>query len=164
MDLITPKLGLIFWTALTFFLLLFVLKKFAWKPILKSIVDREDSIKGSLDKAEKARLEMENLQADNERILKEARAERETMLKEARDLKNKIISDAKEEAQAQASKMIEQAQVAIDSEKKAAMAELKSHVAGLAVDIAEKVVRDELSNKDKQIQLVESMLGDATLN
>lgn len=164
MDLITPEWGLIFWTGISFLVLLFILRKFAWKPILNSVNDRESSIKNALAEAEKARLEMQNLQADNERILKEARAEREAMLKEAREIKNKIVSDAKEEAQEQASKMIEQAQVAIESEKKAAMAELKSHVAGLAVDIAEKVVREELSNKNKQLELVESMLNDATLN
>ncbi len=164
MDLVTPELGLIFWSALSFIVLMFILGKFAWKPILNSVNERESSIKNALAEAEKARLEMENLQADNERILKEARAERETMLKEARDLKNKIVADAKEEAQAQAGKMIEQAQTAIESEKKAAMAELKSHVAGLAVEIAEKVVREELSNKDKQLELVESMLDDAKLN
>ncbi|MBT8265566.1 MAG: F0F1 ATP synthase subunit B [Bacteroidia bacterium] len=162
--MLTPEIGLIFWTTIAFGVLFFVLSKYAWKPILKSVNDRESSIKDALDQAEKARLEMENLQADNERILKEARAEREAMLKEARELKAKMIADAKDEAQTQASKMIEQAQTAIEGEKKAAMAELKSHVAGLAVDIAEKVVRDELSNKDKQIQLVESMLGDAALN
>ena len=102
--------------------------------------------------------------ADKARKAEEARAEREAMLKDARDVKNKMIADAKGEAQAQASKMIEQAQLAIESEKKAAMAELKSHVAGLSLDIAEKVVRDELSNKDKQLKLVEDMLGEATLN
>jgi len=164
MELVTPEIGLIFWSALSFLVLLFILRKFAWKPILNSVNERESSIKNALAEAEKARLEMENLQADNERILKEARAECETMLKEARELKNKIVADAKEEAQAQAGKMIEQAQTAIESEKKAAMAELKSHVAGLAVEIAEKVVRDELSNKDKQLKLVESMLDNAKLN
>ena len=107
---------------------------------------------------------MANLQADNERILKEARLERENMLKEARELKTKMIADARDEAQAQASKMIAQAQIAIDSEKKAAMAELRSHVVGLSIDIAEKVVEDELSNKDKQLQLVENLLGKTTLN
>ncbi|MBT8287278.1 MAG: F0F1 ATP synthase subunit B [Flavobacteriaceae bacterium] len=162
--MLTPEIGLIFWTTLAFGVLFFVLSKYAWKPILNSVNERENSIKNALDEADKARQEMENLQADNERILKEARAERESMLKEARELKSKMISDAKEEAQKEASKMISQAQAAIESEKKAAMAELKSHVAGLAVDIAEKVVRDELTNKDKQMQLVESMLGDAKLN
>ena len=164
MDLVTPGFGLVFWTVITFLLLLFIMRKFAWKPILGAVSDREEGIKNALASAENARKEMENLQADNERILQEARAEREAMLKEARELKNKIVADAKEEAQAQAGKMIEQAQVAIESEKKAAMAELKNHVAGLSLDIAEKVVRDELSNKDKQLKLVEDMLGEATLN
>jgi len=164
MDLITPELGLIFWTALTFLILLFVLKKFAWKPILGAIGSREDGIKEALESAEKARLEMENLNADNERILKEARAERELLLKEAREIKTKMITDAKDEAQVQANKMIEQAQIAIESEKKSAMAELKNHVAGLSVEIAEKVIKEELSSKDKQLKLVESMLDEAKLN
>jgi F-type H+-transporting ATPase subunit b len=164
MDLVTPDFGLFFWTLISFAILFFVLKKFAWKPIVGTVNDREQSIREALASAEKAKLEMENLHADNERILKEARVERETMLKEAREIKSKMITDAKDEAQTQANKMIEQAQAAIESEKKAAMAELKNHVAGLAVDIAEKVVREELSNKDKQLKLVESMLDDAKLN
>lgn len=164
MDLVTPDVGLLFWTFLSFAILFFVLKKFAWKPIVGTVNDREQSIREALASAEKAKLEMENLHADNERILKEARVERETMLKEAREIKSKMITDAKDEAQTQANKMIEQAQAAIESEKKAAMAELKNHVAGLAVDIAEKVVREELSNKDKQLKLVESMLEEAKLN
>jgi len=164
MDLITPEFGLVFWTLITFLILLFILRKFAWKPILGAVSDREEGIKDALASAEKARREMENLTADNERILQEARAEREAMLKDARDMKNKMITDAKEEAQEQANKMIEQAQAAIESEKKAAMAELKSHVAGLSIDIAEKVVRKELSNKGSQEKLVEEMLGEATLN
>ena len=164
MELVKPELGLVVWTLITFLILLFILRKFAWKPILGAVSDREEGIKDALASAEKARREMENLTADNERILQEARAEREAMLKDARDMKNKMIADAKEEAQAQANKMIEQAQAAIESEKKAAMAELKSHVAGLSIDIAEKVVRKELSNKGSQEKLVEEMLGEATLN
>ena len=163
MDLITPEIGLIVWTALTFAILLFVLKKFAWKPILGAVSEREEGIKTALASAEEAKREMENLHADNERILKEARLEREAMLKEARELKEKMITDAKEEAQVQAGKIIEQAQAAIESEKKSAMAELKNHVAGLSVEIAEKVVRAELSNKNKQLELVEEMLAEATL-
>ncbi|ARV09658.1 ATP synthase F0 subunit B [Winogradskyella sp. PC-19] len=145
-------------------ILIALMVKFAWKPIMNSLNEREEGIQGALDAAENAKKEMENLQADNQKLLQEARLERETMLKEARELKAKMIADAEEEAQSQASKMIEQAQVAIDSEKKAAMAELKSHVAGLSIDIAEKVVRKELSNKDNQVKLVEEMLGEATLN
>ncbi|MBA6151902.1 F0F1 ATP synthase subunit B [Gelidibacter maritimus] len=164
MDLITPGLGLVFWSIITFFILLVILRKFAWKPILGAVDERENGIKNALEAADKARMEMENLKADNERILNEARAEREGMLKEAREIKTKMVSDAKEEAQEQATKMITQAQEAIENEKRSAMAELKNHVASLSIDIAEKVVREELSNKDKQLELVESMLGDAKLN
>ncbi|MGB3605672.1 MAG: F0F1 ATP synthase subunit B [Psychroserpens sp.] len=145
-------------------LLIFIMVKFAWKPILNSLNEREEGIQGALDAAEKAKREMANLQADNQKLLQEARLEREAMLKEARELKAKMITDAEEQAQSQANKMIAQAQEAISSEKKAAMAELKSHVASLSLDIAEKVVRNELSNKDKQLKLVEDMLGEATLN
>ncbi|MEP3818322.1 MULTISPECIES: F0F1 ATP synthase subunit B [Flavobacteriaceae] len=145
-------------------LLIFLMVKFAWKPILSSLNEREEGIQGALDAAEKARREMANLQADNERLLQEARLERETMIKEARELKEKMIAEAEADAQAQANTIITQAQAAIEGEKKAAMAELKSHVAGLSLEIAEKVVRNELSNKDKQLELVESMLGEATLN
>ena len=164
MQLVTPGIGLIFWQLVTFLIVLFLLAKFAWKPIMKALHEREDSIESALSAAEKAKLEMQALKADNEKLLKEARAERESMLKEARELKNKMIEDAKTEAQAQANNMIAQAQAAIESEKKSAMAELKNHVAGLSLDIAEKVVRQELSNKDKQLELVESMLNDAKLN
>ncbi|WP_027126212.1 F0F1 ATP synthase subunit B [Gelidibacter mesophilus] len=164
MDLITPGFGLVFWSLITFFFLLVILKKFAWKPILGAIDERENGIKNALEAADKARMEMENLKADNERILNEARAEREAMMKEAREIKNKMVSDAKEEAQEQANKMIAQAQEAIANEKRSAMAELKNHVASLSIEIAEKVVREELSNKGKQLELVESMLSDAKLN
>lgn len=164
MDLITPGFGLVFWTALTFIFLLLILKKFAWKPILGAVSDRENSIKDALDSAEKAKREMENLQADNEKLLKEARAEREAMLKEARDIKNKMIEEAKDEAKKEANQLILQAQASIQTEKRAAISELKSQVANLSIDIAEKVVREELSNKNRQLELVESMLGEATLN
>ncbi|OMP32181.1 MULTISPECIES: F0F1 ATP synthase subunit B [Mangrovimonas] len=158
------SVGLFFWQLLLFVGLVFLLKKFAWKPILDAVEKRETGIKDALFAADNARKEMENLKADNERILNEARAEREAMLKDARDMKTKMINDAKDEAQAQATKIIEQAQAAIESEKKAAMEELKNQVAGLSIEIAEKVVRKELSSNDNQLQLVESMLGEATLN
>ena len=164
MSLIEPGFGLVFWTVITFLILLFLLRKFAWKPILGAVSEREEGIKDALASAENARKEMENLQADNERILQEARAEREAMLKDAREIREQTIAKAEAEAQEKASKIIEKAQAAIESEKKAAMAELKSHVAGLSIDIAEKVVRGELSNKDKQLKLVEDMLGETTLN
>ena len=156
--------GLFVVQTILFLLLIFLMVKFAWKPILNSLNDREEGIKSALDAAENAKKEMENLNADNERLLKEARIEREALLKEAREMKDKIISDATNEAQEKAGKMIEQAQAAIETEKKSAMAELKSHVAGLSIEIAEKVVREELSNKDKQLKLVEDMLGETTLN
>lgn len=158
------SIGLFFWQTVLFLALFFLLRKFAWKPILNAVNEREEGIKNALDSAEQAKLEMQNLQADNEKLLKEARAEREVMLKEARDIKNKMIEDAKGDAQAEASKLIAQAQASIQSEKKAAIADLKSQVANLSINIAEKVVQDELSNKGKQEKLVESLLGDATLN
>jgi len=158
------SIGLFFWQTVLFLALLFLLRKFAWKPILNAVNDREEGIKNALDSAEKAKLEMQNLQADNQKLLKEARAEREEMLKEAREIKNKMIDDAKEEAREEAGKLVAQAQASIQTEKKAAIAELKSQVANLSIEIAEKVVREELSNKDKQVKLVESMLGEATLN
>ncbi|MBR9847361.1 MAG: F0F1 ATP synthase subunit B [Algicola sp.] len=158
------SIGLFFWQTLLFVLLLLLLKKYAWKPMLNAVNDREEGIKNALDSAEKAKREMENLQADNQKLLKEARAEREAMLKEARDIKNKMIEDAKDQAKEEAGKLVAQAQASIETEKKAAIAELKSQVANLSIEIAEKVVREELSNKDKQIKLVESMLGEATLN
>ena len=164
MDLVTPDVGLIFWTFISFVILFFVLKKFAWKPIVGIVNDREQSIKDALASAENAKKEMENLTADNERILKEARAEREIMIKEARDLKTKMISDAKEEAKVAADKMISQAQEAIKNEKKSAIADLKNQVASLSIEIAEKVVENELSDKEKQLKLVEDMLSDTTLN
>ncbi|WP_347923187.1 F0F1 ATP synthase subunit B [Pontimicrobium sp. SW4] len=158
------SIGLFFWQTVLFLALLFLLRKFAWKPILNAVNDREEGIKNALDSAEKAKLEMQNLQADNQKLLKEARAEREEMLKEAREIKNKMIDDAKNEAREEAGKLIAQAQASIQTEKKAAIAELKSQVANLSIEIAEKVVREELSNKDKQVKLVESMLSEATLN
>jgi F-type H+-transporting ATPase subunit b len=164
MDLVTPDIGLIFWTTLSFLILLFILGKFAWKPILNSVNDRETSILKALKEAENAREEMKNLTADNERILKDARIEREAMIKEARDIKVKMISDAKEEAKTTADAIISQAQEAIENEKKSAMVDLKSQMASLSIEIAEKVVKEELSNKDKQLKLVEEMLNDSTLN
>jgi F-type H+-transporting ATPase subunit b len=141
------EFGLFVWQVLIFIGLIFLLKKFAWKPILDAVNDREEGIKNALLSADNARKEMQNLQLDNQRILKE-----------------KIVSDAKNEAQAEGLKMIEQAKAAIESEKNAAMAELKLHVSSLSLDIAEKLLKDELSNKEAQVKLVEKMLGDAKLN
>ena len=156
--------GLFIWQIVIFVGLIFLLKKFAWKPILDAVNDREEGIKNALLSAENARKEMQNLQADNQRILQEARLERDTMLKEAREIKEKMIADSKTEAQAQGLKMIEHAKAAIEGEKNAAMAELKAQVSNLSISIAEKLLKDELSNKETQTKLVEKMLGDVKLN
>jgi F-type H+-transporting ATPase subunit b len=156
--------GLFIWQTIIFVGLVLLLKKFAWKPILDAVNEREEGIKNALLSADNARKEMQNLQADNQRILQEARMERDSLLKEAREMKDKMVADAKNEAQAQGLKMIEQAKAAIESEKNAAMAELKLHVSTLSLEIAEKLLKDELSNKEAQVKLVEKMLGDAKLN
>lgn len=156
--------GLFIWQLVIFVGLIFLLKKFAWKPILDAVNEREQGIKNALESAENARNEMQNLQADNQRILQEARAERDAMLKDAREMKEKMVADAKSEAQEQGQKMIDQAKAAIESEKNAAMADLKAQVATLSLSIAEKVLKDELSNKESQTKLVEKMLGDVKLN
>jgi len=158
------SVGLFFWQTLLFVALILLLKKFAWKPILDAVNEREQGIKDALDSAEQAKQEMANLQADNEKLLKEARAERDAMLKEARGIKNKMINDAKEEAKGEADKMVAQAQAAIESEKKAAIADLKNQVASLSLEIAEKVVRENLSSDDKQQKLVKNLLDDSSLN
>lgn len=164
MELITPAIGLIFWTTVTFLILFFLLKKMAWKPILGAVNEREESIKNALASAEDAKKEMQNLTADNANLLKEARAERDAMMKDAREIKESMISEAKEEAKEQAAKMIENAIVAIDQEKQAALAHLKKEVAELSIGIAEAVVKKELSSQDEQLKLVEGMLKDVTLN
>lgn len=164
MDLITPEIGLFFWQTIVFLVLIFIMAKFAWKPILGAVKEREDSINTALASAEDARKEMQNLQADNEKLLQEARAERDAILKEARVIKEKVIADASAEAQAKADKIVAQAQVVIQNEKNAAVAEIKDQVATLSIQIAEKIVREELSSKEKQQRLVEQMLDDVTLN
>jgi len=156
--------GLFIMQTVIMIVLIFLMVKFAWKPILNSLNEREEGIQGALDAAVKAKLEMQNLNADNEKLLQEARAERESLLKEAREIKTKMISDAKEEAKSEANKMVAQAQAAIESEKKSAIAELKQQVADLSMEIAEKVVKHELSDREKQLQLVDQMLGEAKLN
>ena len=163
MDLITPGLGLVFWTAITFLCLLFILKKFAWKPILDSVNEREDGIKNALASAEDAKKEMQNLNASNEQLLKDARAERDALMKDAREIKDKMISDAKEEAKEVTSKLIENAQVSIEQEKQAALAELKKQVADLSIGIAETVIKKELTSKKEQLKLVEGILKEVTL-
>ena len=157
------SLGLFFWQSLIFIGLLFMLRKFAWKPILDAVNDRETSIKDALASAEAARDEMKNLQSDNQRILKEARAEKESLLKEARATRSELINNAKEEAQVEAQKILSQAQDAIQSEKRAAVKELREQVGSIAMEIAEKVLKKELENKDRQLELVDQLLQDIKL-
>lgn len=158
------SLGLFFWQFILFVGLIFLLKKFAWKPILNAVNEREEGIKNALLSAENAKKEMQNLKSDNEKLLAEARAERDAMMKEAREIREKMINDAKIEAQTQGEKMIEQAKVAIESEKNAAMADLKNQVSSLSLSIAEKILKDELSNKEAQTKIVEKMLDEVKLN
>ncbi len=164
MDLVTPGFGLIFWTSVVFLILLVLLKRMAWTPILNNVDARNKSIEEALVAAKNARDEMSNLKADNDRILKEARAERDEMLKEAREIKASIISEAKNAAKDEADKMIASAKVVIENEKAGAISELKNTVGSLSVDIAEKVLRAELKDADKQNAFIADMLKDIKLN
>jgi F-type H+-transporting ATPase subunit b len=157
------SLGLFFWQTLIFVGLIFLLKKYAWKPILSAVNEREASIKDALEAAKEARSEMESLQSDNQRILKEARAQKEALLKEARTIRSEMINTAKVEAQSEADKILSQAQEAIQNEKRTAVNELKDHVSSIALDIATKVLQNELESKDKQMQLVSKLLQDSDM-
>jgi len=157
------SVGLFFWQSLIFIGLIFLLRKYAWGPILSAINERETSIKDALASAEAARKEMETLQSDNQRILKEARVEKETMLKEARNTRADLINTAKEEAKAEAEKILTQAQEAIQNEKRAAVNELKDQVGSIAMDIAEKILQKELESNDKQEQLISQLLKESDL-
>jgi len=145
-------------------ILLFLMKKFAWKPILNSLEERETGIESALASAENARKEMQNLQADNAKLVKKARAERDAIMKDARDVRDNMIAEAKEDAKEVTSKLIESAQASIQQEKQAALAEIKKSVAELSIGIAESVIKKELSNKADQLELVEGILKDVTLN
>ena len=158
------SLGLFFWQTLLFVILVFFLRKYAWKPILNAVEEREDGIKNALDSAEKAKQEMENLNADNERILAEARIERDRLLKEAREMKNNIINEAKEQAGSEADKILSSAKKQINNEKMKAITELKNSVADLSIDMATMVLKSELKNSDKQKQLVTEALKEVNLN
>ena len=164
MDLVTPDIGLIFWTTVSFAILYFILAKFAWKPILGAVNDREKSIKDALLAAEKAKEEMSNLKADNEKILKEAKLPRDNLLKEAREVKSKIIADAEIEATEKANKLIQSAKTAIENEKSAAMKELQNTVVDLSLNIAEKLLTKEFNNKEKQLDNIQDILDKTKLN
>ena len=164
MGLVTPDYGLLFWMVLTFLTIMFILKKFAWKPILSSLKEREDSIEEALESAQKARDEMGKLQADNEKILAEARSERNQMLKEAKEIKQSMIDEAKGKAGQEADKMIESARQAIQNEKTAAINEMKENIASLSVQIAEKILKKQLDDPAKQKELMDQYIKDIKLN
>tara|TARA_R110000787_G_scaffold25308_1_gene71135 strand:+ start:443 stop:943 length:501 start_codon:yes stop_codon:yes gene_type:complete len=157
------SIGLFFWQLILFVGLILLLKKFAWKPILGAVNEREEGIKSALASAEEAKKEMQNLNASNEQLLKDARAERDALMKDAREIKDAMISDAKDEAKEVTSKLIENALASIEQEKQAAIAELKHQVAELSISIAETVIKKELASKDDQLKLVEGMLKEVTL-
>lgn len=164
MDLLTPSIGLIFWMTISFIVLLIILGKYAWKPILKALENRENSIQKSLDEAKNAREAMAKLTSQNEQILKEARMEREAILKEAREIKDKIINDAKDAATAESNKIIQSAKETINAERISAINQIKSEVANLSVDIAKKVLQKELSSPEEQKKLIDSLVNQAKLN
>ncbi|MCP4310376.1 MAG: F0F1 ATP synthase subunit B [Bacteroidetes bacterium] len=164
MDLVTPGIGLIFWTTLFFLILLFILGKFAWPAILTAIRARNESIKQALEAAERAKNEMTKLLADNEKVLAEAKVERDAMIKEAKQLKEKLIADAKEKAGEEAKKLVANAREAIQAEKKAAINDLKSQVANLSLDIAEKILKTKLEDSKAQKELVTKLINEADLN
>jgi len=164
MELVTPAFGLVFWMFLSFGVIVFVLKKFAWKPILATLKEREEGIQHALDAAKRAKEEMATLQSNNERILNEAKLERDQLIKEAREMKDSIIAEAKSKANIEAERLLTSARETINNEKLAAITELKNQVATLSLEIAEKILKEELSSKDKQKALITSLLADVQLN
>lgn len=164
MDLLTPDLGLFVWNVIIFLILLLVLRKLAWKPILKSLKERETGISESLASAEKIKVEMAQMKSENEALLAKAREERAQMLKEARETKDKMINEAKELAKVEAGRIIVDAQAAIEQQKMAAITELKNQVGTLVVEVAEKVLRRELSNKTEQESYIRQLSNEVKLN
>lgn len=164
MDLLIPEVGLVVFHTIAFLLLMFLLGKFAWKPILAAIKEREQSIDDALNKAELAKQEMARLTSQNEELMKQARADRDEILKEAKMLKDNIVNEAKTSAHAEGAKLIEKARIEIENQKKAALAELKGQVSALSLDIAERVLRSQLDDKAKQQDLVNNLLKDVELN
>lgn len=164
MGLVLPDFGLLFWMMLSFLIVLFILKKHVWKPILGFLKQREDSIEDALRSADKAREEMVQLQADNEKILAEARQERDEMLREARDIKQQLIDEAKEKAGVEADKMIESAKQVIENEKTAAIQEMKESIASMSIKIAEKILKHQLKDSKQQQELVDKYLKDLKMN
>ena len=164
MGLVTPGIGLIIWMTFAFLIVWVGLGKFAWPAILETIKEREENIANALKSAESAKEEMAQLQSENEAILKKAREERDSMLKDAKDIREKMIANAETDAKAKAEKLVAEAHAGIEAQKTAAMAEIKSHVATLSIEIAEKVLKAELADDKKQKQLVDTLLDDIKLN
>lgn len=164
MDLITPDIGLLAWMLITFSIVLIILKKFAWKPILGALKEREQFIENSLTEARRAKEEMALLKHQNEDLMKDAQIERDKILKEARDMKNQIIAEAREKAKESGDKLIQQAREEIQSEKKAAVSEIKGQVASLSIEIAERILKTELAEDKKQKVLIENLLEEVKLN
>jgi len=162
--LVSPDPGLFIWSTVAFLILFFLLSKFAWKPIVKALDERERSIEDALSKAEMAKAEMAKLISENEDLLKEARLERDSILKEAKEIKDLIINDAKDQAKTEGAKLIEKAKDEITNQKLAAMAEIKNQVSSLSLAIAEKVLRKQLEDQDKQQALVNDLLKEVKLN
>ena len=162
--MLSISIGTVIWSSIAFLVVLLILAKTAWKPILKMLRDREDSIENALQEADKARQEMSNLRSDNEKLLQEAREERDNILKEAREVKESIISDAKKKASEEGDRMIASAKSEIENQKRSALQELKSQVATLSIEIAEKVIREQLSDETRQKELVNNYLEEAKLN
>lgn len=164
MDLVTPGIGLVFWTSLVFIILLVLLRKLAWKPIMSAVTAREESIENALNAAQKAKDEIAQLSATNEQLLKEAREERDEILRVARDTKDQIVATAKTKAKEESDRIISAAKESIQNEKMAAITELKNQVAALSIEIAEKVLKTELSSDDKQKALAENLVKEVSLN
>jgi F-type H+-transporting ATPase subunit b len=164
MGLVTPDYGLLFWMLLTFGVVVFVLGKYAWKPILTAIKERENSIDQALKSADKMKEQMAKLKADNEKILGEARMERDKLMKEARELKDQIIAEARVSAAAEGNKMLELARQAINNERAAAVDQIRAMVASLSVDIAEKLLQKKLEGKDDQKALIDQLLNQTKFN
>ncbi|MEO6070867.1 MAG: F0F1 ATP synthase subunit B [Chitinophagaceae bacterium] len=164
MELLTPSFGLLFWTLLAFLIVFFILKKFAWAPILGALNEREKGIADSLETAQKVKEEMAHLKAENEQLLAQAREERGAMLKEARETKDRIIAEARDQAKVEANKVIIEAQQAINAQKMAAITEVKNQVGKMVVEVTEKVLRRELSNKEAQEALIKDLVSEVKMN
>jgi F-type H+-transporting ATPase subunit b len=164
MELLTPDFGLIFWTLIAFLIVFFILKKFAWKPILNSLDAREKGIADSLQTAERVKNEMAQLKSEHEDLLIRAREERGAMLKEARETKERIINEAKEQAKVEASKIIAETKQAIENQKMAAIIDVKNEVGKMVIEISEKILRRELSSKEAQEEHIKDLVDEVKLN